>query len=158
FVMGLALALGACTSDPALPDDGDDLAGREGFGNIPASGGFDDGPVTTPADYVASETPADCGGSRPTWVGGEIRGSDGSARNAIIGVDHGDSGGTKIDAYGVPCAATGSHCCGGYSWCVRVNPVIDPAGSTDPSLVRTWGRCISSKVQMAYFEIYPKDA
>ncbi len=131
--------------DEPLPDEGAD-AGTMADGGKPP-------PVGSPV-----QTPADCDAAHPTWLGGDIVGSDGRALNAIIGIDHLDANGTRIDANGVVCGTPGSVCCGGYSWCSRVNPAIDPAGSTDPALVRKWGKCITSKVTIAFFEVYPKNA
>jgi hypothetical protein len=140
------------------PFDSDDR-GEPGDTSLPdtdASASVDGGRpalVSTPV-----QTPADCDAAHPTWLGGDIVGSDGRALNAIIGVDHLDAKGMRIDANGVVCGTPGSACCGGYSWCSRVNPAIDPAGSTDPALVRKWGKCITAKVTIAFFEIYPKDS
>jgi hypothetical protein len=101
---------------------------------------------------------AACPAGQPTFVGGQIDGwPDGRSVNALIGVDQFDAAGRKVDAFGVPCTAANSQCCGGYSWCDRVNPGISPDGSTDPTLDRSWGRCVSGSVVQAFIEIYPKN-
>jgi len=123
------------------------------------SGGDAEVDGTDQGQSLASEAPSDCGGARPTWIGGDIYGwPDRRALDAQIGVDHNDANGVKIDANGVACGAAGSTCCGGYSWCMNPNPTIDPEGSTDAALSRKWGRCVSAKVKEAFFEIYPKNA
>jgi len=146
------------STDEGAPPDHDD-PGDPTLGDAPA----DDGGATGAADagHAAASTPiekpSDCTAARPTWLGGAIVGSDGRALNALIGVDHSDAQGRRVDAAGVPCGTAGAACCGGYSWCVRVNPSIDAAGTTDPAAVRSWGRCITAGVTLAFFEIYPKN-
>ncbi len=112
------------------------------------------GPLAPGAEAVAPG----CDAAHPTFIGGPIHGyPDDRALNALIGVDQVNSAGTKVDPNGVPCGQPGSSCCGGYSWCDSVNPTLPPSGSTDPTLDRSWGRCVSSATVQAFLEIYPKN-
>jgi hypothetical protein len=109
-----------------------------------------------PKPGTALETPDDCTGERPTWIGGTIFGyPDNRSLNALIGVDHKDGTGAKIDEYGVPCGT--AKCCGGYAWCFHVNPSLPAEGSPDATLEQKWGKCVTSKVTEAFIELYPKD-
>jgi len=99
-----------------------------------------------------------CDSRYPTFVGGPIYGDpDNRSLNAMIGVDHADASGRKVDAHGILCGQPGHQCCGGYSWCEWINRTIPPEGSPDTSLKRTWGRCVTSEVTQVFIEIYPKD-
>lgn len=91
-----------------------------------------------------------CDSAHPTFVGGAIYGSDGRSLNALIGVDHVDSNGVKINADGTPVT-------GVYSWTRGINPGFPPEGKADQTGTRTWGRCITAKVREIFVEIYPKD-
>jgi hypothetical protein len=101
-----------------------------------------------------------CDSSHPTRIGGEIYGySDHRAVNALIGVDAKD-GGVQVDRDGRPRGDPEADFCGGYSWCIRVNPEVGPEGTTDPDAVRVWGTggegCVSAKIDQVFIEIYPQ--
>lgn len=106
----------------------------------------------------AARAAAGCPTGQPTFLGGQLYGyPDNRSLNALVGVDQHDSAGRKIDPFGVPCGAANSQCCGGYSWCDRTNPTIPAEGSTDQTLDRAWGRCVSAAVVEAFIEIYPRN-
>jgi len=101
-----------------------------------------------------------CDSARPTRIGGGIYGyPDNRAVNALIGVDA-KSGGVQVDRDGRPRSDPEADFCGGYSWCIRVNPDVGPEGTTDPSAVKVWGTggdgCASAKIDQVFIEIYPQ--
>jgi hypothetical protein len=100
-----------------------------------------------PAMAVASG----CTTAKPTWVGGHFWGSDGRAINAHIGVGLKDKNGIDVLEDGSP-RGPGE----GYSFIERLNPTVPATGTTDPSAVRVWGRCVAANVTRAFIEIYPK--
>jgi len=108
---------------------------------------------------VAARAPG-CDSARPTRIGGGIYGyPDNRAVNAMIGVDA-KAGGVQVDRDGRPRSDPEADFCGGYSWCIRVNPDVGPEGTTDPSAVRVWGTggdgCASAKIDQVFIEIYPQ--
>lgn len=167
--LACAVCFLGCATDPEMRGFGADQSSLDSPGSgvldLPAA---DDGAWVPSFEgdprmlaQIPESAPAlasGCDAAHPTFIGGTISGSDGRALNAIIGVDHADATGQKIDANGVACGAAGNECCAGYSWCVRVNPTIAPEGSTDANLTRTWGRCVTPKVREAFFEMYPKNS
>ena len=82
---------------------------------------------------------------------------DNRAVNALIGVDAKD-GGVQVDRDARPRSDPEADFCGGYSWCIRVNPDGDLEGTTDPSAVKVWGTggagCASAKIDLVFIEIY----
>jgi hypothetical protein len=103
---------------------------------------------------------AGCDGAHPTRLGGEIYGHpDRRAVNALIGVDaHAD--GVQVDRHGRRRGDPRAEFCGGYSWCVRVNPDVGPEGTEDPAAVRVWGTgedgCCSAAIDEVFIEVYPQ--
>jgi hypothetical protein len=100
-----------------------------------------------PAAAAATACPA----TRPTWVGGTFRGSDGRAINAHIGVGLKNAAGADVLEDG-SLRPPGE----GYSFIQRFNPTVPATGTTDPAAVRTWGRCVAANVVRSFIEIYPK--
>jgi hypothetical protein len=101
-----------------------------------------------------------CDGAHPTRISGEIHGyPDGRAVNALIGVDA-HAGGVQVDRHGRRRGDPRAEFCGGYSWCVRVNPDLGPEGSSDPGAVREWGTgedaCCAALVDEVFIEVYPQ--
>ncbi|MCA9581143.1 MAG: hypothetical protein KC416_05070 [Myxococcales bacterium] len=144
-------------ADASVPLDGDiaqDAATHDASTREP-DGGYPYKPGTV------AQSPEDCTGAQPSWIGGYIRGSDDRAINAIVGLDFQNASKVRVDPSGKACGTSGVKCCAGYSACVRTNPSIDPEGlppSADrPELETRWGVCVSSLVKDVFIEIYPKN-
>lgn len=113
--------------------------------------------VTTGALSGPSRAAAACPSGQPTFLGGPIQGyPDNRALNAMIGVDMKDSANRQIDVNGRLRGDADASFCGGYSWCERTNTTLSAAGSTDPALDRTWGRCVTGNAVRAFIEVYPQ--
>lgn len=92
-----------------------------------------------------------CTAARPTFVGGTIRGyPDGRAVNTHIGVVIADAAHRRLNPDGTLDTD------GGYSWVDMLNPTAPASGTTDPSAVSAWGRCVSGLATSFAAEAYPK--
>ena len=112
------------------------------------------------ASRLATTTAPGCDRAHPTRVGGELYGyPDRRAVNALVGVDA-KADGVQVDRHGRRRGNPRADFCGGYSWCIRLNPDVGPEGTTDPGAVKGWGvgedGCVSGTIDEVFIEVYPQ--
>lgn len=91
----------------------------------------------------------------PVTFGGTIRGSDGRAVNALIGLDLHDAQGRQIDARG--CIESPACPVEGYAMNVRVNRDLGAEGSPDTRhWDTTWAVQVPPNTASIYIEVYPQ--
>jgi hypothetical protein len=113
-----------------------------------------------PASPLPTVVAPGCDSAHPTRIGGEIYGyPDRRAVNALVAVDA-KADGVQVDRHGRRRDDPRGDFCGGYSWCIRLNPDVGPEGATDPAAVREWGTgddgCVSAKIDEVFIEVYPQ--